>query len=226
MTATISHKNKLGAGFYTAPDIARFLGLPRAKVTRYLKNYWDDRLGNGLFNETYSWQTENLKTKAVNFYVLIELHTFFKLQELGVSTKKILTARETIAKDFNVQYPFASSNILSDGKGIWFKYMDNLVDADGSRQTNFQEFLIDFLQKIDFDGDLMAERFYPAGKDKKVVIDPRHQFGQPVISGTNLNTEVVFNMFESGEPVAMICHLYDISEAETWDAIHFHQKAA
>jgi len=226
MSTTILHKNELGAGFYTAPEIARLLGFPRAKVSRYLKQYWDERLGSQIFNDTYSWQLNNQKTKAVNFYVLIELHTFFSLQELGVSTRKILEAREQISKETGLQYPFASSELMTDGKKILYRFKDSLINADGTRQTNFEEILRDFLQKVDFNGEKIVQRFFPSGKDKKVVIDPHHQFGQPVILGTNLNTEVVFNMYQSGESVKIISALYDITDREAWDAINFHQKAA
>ena len=76
----IAHKNELGSGFYTVPDISRLLGFSQDKVRRYLNDYWDDRLGRKLFSDTYTWSADN-RTKAVNFYVLIELYTFFKLQQ-------------------------------------------------------------------------------------------------------------------------------------------------
>ncbi len=88
MKTEVFYKNVLGSGIYTIPDISRLLGFPQPKVRRYLNDYWDERLGKKLFNETYSWSTRN-NIKAVNFYTLIELHTFFHLQELGVSTKEI-----------------------------------------------------------------------------------------------------------------------------------------
>ena len=54
LTTTILHKNELGYGFYTYADIAQLLGLPRAKVNRYLSAYWNERLGKSLFNEDFS----------------------------------------------------------------------------------------------------------------------------------------------------------------------------
>src|SRR6478609_9151575 len=94
-------KQELGCGIYTIPDISKLLQLPKAKVRRYLSEYWDERLGKKLFNETYSWSVGN-NIKAVNFYVLIELYTCFHLQELGVSPKQILKSRTAIAKDLQI----------------------------------------------------------------------------------------------------------------------------
>lgn len=53
MAVTALHKHQLGSGIYTISDISRLLRFPKAKVRRYLKDYWDERLGKKLFNETY-----------------------------------------------------------------------------------------------------------------------------------------------------------------------------
>lgn len=225
MSAISLHKQQLGTGIYTIPDISKLLGLPQHKVRRYLNEYWDERLGKRLFNETYSWSTGN-NVKAVNFFTLIELYTCFHLQELGVSTRQILKSRASIAKDLQIAYPFASAKLLSDGKRIWYEFKDSIVKADGSRQTDFVEFIRNFANKIDFNANKVAERFWPAGKQSSVVVDPHHQFGQPIIEGTNINTEVIYSMYESGEPVSSIGILYDITEKDIKDVIRFYKKAA
>lgn len=223
---TIRHKNQLGHGIYTAPDIARLLGLPRPKVTRYLKKYWEGKLGQSTFGDNYSWQSENGKTKAVNFYVLIELHTFFQLQDLGVKPRTILAARQTIANETGLNYPFATSDILSDGRKIWYQLEDAIINADRTRQTNFIAIIEQFAKKIDFDGNHKAQKFFPQGRNSEVVVNPHHQFGQPVIDGTNINVENLYLMYQSGETVEFISHLYDLNTKSVTDAINFYKSAA
>lgn len=225
MSTTVFNKQQLGAGIYTISDISQLLDIPQSKVGRYLNKYWDERLGRKLFNETYSWSINN-NVKAVNFYTLIELFTCFYLQEQGVSPKQILQSREAMSKDLNVPYPFATANLLTDGRRIWYEFKDCIISADGSRQTNFVEFIKSFAEKIEFNSDKIAKRFYPAGKESIIVVDPHHQFGQPIIDGTNINTELIFSMFESGEPINTIGILYDITEKEVKDVIRFYNKAA
>ena len=225
MSTTNFHKRQLGSGIYTIPDISKLLGIPQAKVRRYLNEYWDDRLGKKLFNQTYSWSADN-KIKAVNFYTLIELYTCFHLQEMGVSTYQVLKSRTAMSKELNSPYPFASSKLLTDGKKIWYEFKDSIVKADGSRQTDFVEFIKKFAGKIDFNSQKIAERFYPATKNSSIVVDPHHQFGQPTIDGTNINSEVIFSMHESGEPINAISILYDLTAKQVNDAITFHKKLA
>ena len=226
MTTTIAHKNELGYGIYTSSDIAKLLGIPQRKVTHYLKSYWDDRLGKELFNDSYSWQSENGKAKAVNFYVLIELYVCFKLQEFGVKPKRILEARENIAKETKTQYPFATSKVLSDKRKIWYEFEDSIIDADGTRQTNFETIIKDYVKNIDFDKQEQAIKFYPNGRSSRIVINPHNQFGQPIIEGTNINAETIYSMYKSGEPIEFIKNLYDLNIESVNDAILFYQNAA
>lgn len=225
MLAATFHKKQLGSGIYTIPDISNFLSIPKYKVRRYLNEYWNERSGKKFFNETYSWSVDN-KIKAVNFYTLIELYTCFHLQSLGVSPKEILKSRTAIIKDLNIPYPFASDKILSDGKKIWFEFKDSIVKADGSKQTEFIEFIREFANKIEFNSSKIAEKFWPAGKQSDVVINPHNQFGQPILNGTNINAEVIYSMYESGEPIDAIGILYDITSKQVKDAISFYTKSA
>lgn len=225
MEAVITHKKELGSGIYTVADISILLDLPKKKVRKYLDDYWDDRLGMKLFNETYSWSAEN-NIKAVNFYTLIELFTCFQLQELGVSPRQVLQSREAMAKDLNVPYPFATSKLLSDGRKIWYEFKDAIVNADGSKQTGFVQFINSLAEKVDFNTDSLAEKFWPAGKGNAIVVDPHHQFGQPTIEGTNIGAEVIYSMYESGEQLNTIGVLYDLTEKEVKDVIAFYTKAA
>lgn len=78
---------------------------------------------------------------------------------------------------------------------------------------------------IEFNSNKVAERFWPAGKQSSIIVDPHHQFGQPVIEGTNINAELIFSMFESGEQVHAIEILYDITEKEIRDVIRFYKTA-
>jgi uncharacterized protein (DUF433 family) len=225
MIAATLHKKQLGSGIYTIPDISKLLDLPQAKVRRYLNEYWDERLGKKFFNETYSWSIGN-NIKAVNFYTLIELYTCFHLQELGVSIKQILKSRNAIAKDLHMPYPFANAKLLSDGKKIWYEFKDSIVKADGSKQTDFVEFIREFADKIDFNSHKIAEKFWPAGKNSNIVVNPRHQFGQPIIEGTNINAEVIYSMYESGEPIDSLSIIYDLTSKQVNDAILFYKKSA
>jgi uncharacterized protein (DUF433 family) len=225
MAAVNLRKKQLGTGIYTIPDISQLLNIPKAKVRRYLNEYLDEDFAKKFFNESYSWSNDN-QFKAVNFHALIELYTCFQLKDLGVSTQSIFKSRTAISKDLNTAYPFANAKLLSDGNKIWYEFEDSIIKADGSKQITFAQIIRSFASKVEFDSNKIAERFWPAGKEKSIVVDPHHQFGQPVIVGTNVNTQTIFSMYESGEPVEAIGILYGLTQKQISDVLHFYKSVA
>lgn len=57
------------------------------------------------------------------------------------------------------------------------------------------------------------------GKDKKIIVDPHHQFGQHVIEDTNILAETIFDLYQAGESPAFISRLYQLKEEDVKDAI-------
>jgi len=215
-------KTELGSGIYTIPDIGLILGIPLYKIRRYLKKYWDEGIGKKLFNDKYSWEFQNNR-KVVNFQVLIEFYIFFEFQQKGVNTKKIVKAREAMAKEFNTPYPFANRKFLTDGNSIWYYLKDDVINADLSKQTNLVGIIESLAEKIEFNGD-MAQKIFPLGKEHNVVVSPHNQFGQPVINKTNIVTDTIYSMFKAGEKKETLSMLYDISTEQINDVIEFHSK--
>lgn len=213
---TTDYHHKLGAGIYSIPDAAFILRLPTAKVRRWMNEFWDLRMAEN--NNKYSWGEG--RDKATNFYTLMEFYVFYQLRELNVSTRRILTAHEAIANQLNTPYPFATSKMLTDGKSILFTMEDGtVVEADRTKQAAFKELIESFCKKIEFSESEIAERFYQMGKGKKIIVDPHHQFGQPVIEDTNILAETIFNLYQAGESPEFISRLYQLKEEEVKDAI-------
>jgi len=210
-----------GTGIYTTPEVASILGLPRQKVKRWLNEYW-----NGLFNEARYSEGVGLE-QVTNFHTLIEFFTFYQLREKGISAQKIIKAHNVLAKLLKTYYPFATSNILTDGKKVLFTgEIGEIIKADESLQIYINQVIEPFCQRIEFDKNKLAQRFFPLGKEHDVIIDPRRKFGQPVVGNTNILTETVYNLFRANEPVEVIANLYDLSIDQINDAIQFHRRNA
>lgn len=224
MNLSAAH-SKLGEGIYSVSDISFLLKLPKHKVRRWLNDFWDSRLAKK-YNQTYSWGQG--RDQATNFYTLIEFYVFYSLRENGVSQKKIFEAHEIIARQLNTPYPFASAKLLTDGKSILYSLDDGTtVKADKTRQIALKQIIESFCKKIEFSGSSLAEKYYPLGRNKPIVVDPHHQLGQPVVEKTNVLAETIYNMHSAGETNQFLSRLYDISIREVQAAISlFHNKAA
>lgn len=215
---------QLGKGIYTIPEVAFILKLPVAKVRRWMVEFWDNKLA-AKYNAIYS--NGNGKDKVTNFYTLIEFYVFYQLRELNVSTNRIFAAHQDMSEQLDSPYPFASSKVLSDGRSILFMLDDGtVVNADKSPQIALKQIIEQFCKKIEFSSSDVAERFYPLGKEKHIIVDPHHQFGQPVIEKTNILAQTLFDLYKSGESKKFLSKLYDLSENDIDDALELFNKSA
>lgn len=227
MKPNFENSPQLGRGIYTIPDIAILLGIPYYKANRWLNEYWDRRLANP-FSDQYSW-TDG-KAKAVGFHTLIELYTFFQLSNAGVKTQVILEAHKMLSEKYNTAFPFATSpiidNMFTDGKKVFFKENENIIcTLDYSLQLNL-DFVKLFFKKLDFGDEDLANRLWPLGKQHHIVIDPSHQFGQPIINGTNIMPSTIYQLIEAGEPTEFIGALYDLNKKQIEDAVNYCKLVA
>ena len=69
-----------------------------------------------------------------------------------------------------------------------------------------------------------AARYWPLGKDKAVVIDPRHSFGQAIDSETSVPTKALYGMYKGGESVEIIGSWYNVKRQSVLDAIDFERS--
>ena len=176
----------------------------------------------------YSWDVD--LTKAINFHTLIELFTFFQLSQAGVRSKELLCAHEILAQQYRTYYPFATKNILAglrtEGKKVLFEQKNgSIYSVDFTLQFKLN-FIKEFFKNLDFNADSLAVRFWPMGKVSAIVCDPHHQFGQPTVTGTNIQSEALYRMYLAKEPINFIAALYELSPEKVNNAIEFHKSAA
>lgn len=225
MDTVFENKLSLGNGIYTVREMARILRLPYGKVHRWLNKYWDGELGKA-FEGNYSWRVE--KTQAVGFHTLVEFYILVQLAEAGVKTREVLKAHVELSEDLDTPFPFAQKEVLekmkTDGKKIFLTTDGITCTLDGTRQLNMS-FIRLFLKNLEFDEELMASRFWPLGKEKSILVDPKRKFGHPVVGKSNIYPETIYNLYKAGEPVNFIAFTYEISEEEVRHAIEYCEAA-
>jgi uncharacterized protein (DUF433 family) len=219
---------RIGEGIYLVKDVSKILHLEYQKVYRWIVGYWSGNLDENI-NYTFG-ENDN---RAINFYSLIEFYTFFKLREKGVSSTEIRRLHTELSRLLKTKYPFAIAQdyFVENRKTpktkktfVYYTYLNSLIKFDTKKQFSLG-FMEKFLERIEFDENNLARRFYPLLHSKNVVVDPKHQFGQPVITGTNIKTQTLFNLYKGGESVEIISSLYNISIEKVRDAISFQTAA-
>lgn len=219
------NKPKLGLGIYTASEISKILRVPYNRVYVWMNKYWDEKLG-GSYGSKYSWEQNG--TRAVSFHTFIEFYVMMRFSESGVKPKQVLHAHSELLKMYNTAFPFATKDVLkgikSDGRHIFLETKNGILELNGTKQFNLDLIRIFFIN-LEFDKENLAVRFWPIGKEKSIIIDPKRRFGHPLIDRKNIFPEIIFNHYKAGDPIPYIAHVYQISEDEVNHAIEYCEVA-
>lgn len=209
---------KLGTGVFTLSDVSEILRIDYRRVYDWWKKYW---------STTKNTSVQFPKEIRLDFNNLVEFLVLKSLVDAGVRPGKIFTAHDVLAGLLSTNTPFAKKSVLdaikTDGKQLYFEMKDQILSLDSSGQFNLS-IIQAYIDNIEFlDG--IADRFWPLGRASSVVIDPKIQFGQPTVSGTRIQSEVLYKMHEAGESPGKIAFMYDLRIEQVKDAITYHEAA-
>ncbi len=222
----------LSAGVYTLPDAARLLQLPVSRLRSWVS-------GTAISDEDAAGHNRRLpagklshrgegRGRHFGFLTLIELFVIGHLREQGISMKKLRDARDELEERFNTPHPFALHGLITDGRSLLYNLGDDvLLELGENGQTAFRQVLEQFCQCLEFDEiTQLVSRFYPAGRESAVVVDPRHGFGRPIIMGTNIATEAIASLVRGGDVIEDIAADFSLSPEQVADAWHFESRMA
>ena len=202
---------------YSVEDIATILNLPETQVKQWLREYMKGQIAPDA--------PETEPDLITDFHTLIEFYTFYQLRAQGVWPSKINNAREILADMLHTNYPFATANILTDGKSVFYNAeIGELIQADQTLQLTIQQVVEPFCKRIEFGDDSLAIKLYPLGREAAIQIDPARQSGRPVVGDTEVLSQSVFDFFLRGNSVSVVAERFNITEKEVEDVIVFHEK--
>lgn len=226
MSATLHSTPRLNQGAYLISDAARILQLPAATLRSWMNGRSGEEFRHFPAGEFQSHGRG--ADRHFGFHTLIELFTIAQLRQRSVSMATIRAARSELIARFNTPHPFALGGLMTSGRSL-LKALDEdcLLELGKNGQVAFSKVLEPFCASLDFDqASSLANRYFPLGRDKPVVVDPRHGFGRPVIEGTNIATEAIMSLLRGGETVEDVAESYQIAKEAVLAAKAFEQQAA
>lgn len=123
-----------------------------------------------------------------NFADLISLFVVRQLLNEGVKARNIRIAEEYLRRKWHAERPFLrGGDLRTDGKHIWVDgdvIPGQIESADQWGQQALLEPIRASLRRVHYDDGSAAYWMPTAG----VLVDPRVQFGEPVVAGTRLPT--------------------------------------
>lgn len=224
----------LGIGLYTVTEASRLTGVSPSRIRRWVAGYDYTYRGKTRHSESvWSPQVPEVDGRVgLGFLDLIEVQFICALRDRGASWKTIRQAAESARKEFKSAHPFATRRFLirTDGK----KFFGHVIAGRRGRKLMdlaTREFVMEnlvsqsFVKSLDFDHGQVA-RWWPMGRDRLVVIDPKRSFGQPIVMEKGVPTLVLADAYKAENSIKSVALWYNLSENSVKDAVEYEQQLA
>jgi uncharacterized protein (DUF433 family) len=229
VTKSIDHL--LNLGIYTPFEASQLTGVSVWCIRRWLRGY-RFKVKEGTHHSPPVWKSdidpiEN--TSALSFHDMLEVRFVSAFLAKGVSWPNIRKAHERAAQLFEESHPFSKNRFQTDGHGIFVELYENTGDSKvlelAHSQQVFAEFVKPFFKDLEFSKDDQLLTWWPLGKDRLIVLDPRRSFGQPIVSKHGVPARALSAAAKKSN-VKEVARWYEVSEQEVKDAVEFEQRQA
>ena len=221
----------LTIGLYTAPEAAELTGIEVQRIRRWLLGYRRGTAGKEIWSEPL-WAPEVPRTARdveLSFRDLIELRFVAQFVRAGLSLHTIRRALAISREMTGVERPFSTARFRTDGRTVFLQVSreveePTLIDLLRS-QYAFNRVVEPSFRNVDYDGEI-PERWWPMSHRSNVVVDPRRNFGHPILASYGVPTRALADAIAAEGSIAKVARIYDLPMAAVRDAIAFERRAA
>jgi len=225
----IAGEQLLTIGVYTLPEAARLTGVPIANIRRWTLGYSFVRDGQRRWSAPLvPPQLDAVEgVPAVSFLDLQELRLLHMFRSRGASWQTLRAAHDRAKAIIGHRHPFATGRFKSAGREILSEVVlsesDRAFENIVSRQLVFRKFIAPYLRGLEFDDDIVI-RWYPR-RDRRVIIDPTRNFGQPVVR-EGVPTGILARSFRTEKSMERVARWYDVDSSSVRAAVEFERRLA
>ncbi|MEY2526579.1 MAG: hypothetical protein QOE73_1350 [Verrucomicrobiota bacterium] len=220
----------LNTGLYTVPEAARLTRVSVGMVRRWIKGY-DFKSGERVRHSDAVWQGElqPMDNKlALSFRDLLELRFVDAFIRAGVSWRTMRRAHAKAQHQLQTTHPFCSNRISTDGRSILLRQGEE--DSDRALvnlvtdQAEFSRIVETFLKELEFSGSDII--WWPLGKERQIVVDPKRNFGQPTVARSGVPSQVLARSVKANASQEVVARWYEVQPEEIRDAVEFEGSLA
>lgn len=220
----------LGAGLYAPNEVARFTGIPASKISRWF-------MGHVATGKQYeSLWTPSLKTEDGRLYLsfrdLTEVRVADAFIKRGLSPQKIRRAIQLAQIELGDSRPLSSARFKTDGRTIFLQIANE--EGDGERdylldlfksQLAFKRIIEPSLKGVDFT-DSAPSKWWIAGRDRHILLDPTRSFGRPIEEDSCVPTAILANAFRAEGSISSAARAYEVPTSSVRRAVEFEKRFA
>ncbi len=223
----------LDVPIYSVPAAGRFVGLNAARVRRWLKGYpfsYSDRQGaerSGHSPPVVPGHQYEGRFYA-SFLHLMDLLFVKEFLARGLSLQRIRGLLQEL-REVTGGLHFASRRLYTRGQRVFLQLEAELsLELCSGGQTTIPKFVEMICKQIHFsDTSDWAEKWYPPGHGRIIILDPKVCFGSPTIAGHRITTSTVYEAYlAEDQDDRAVCDWMNVAPREVRAAVRFEQSLA
>jgi uncharacterized protein (DUF433 family) len=185
--------NLIGLGLYTPAEAERLTGIRSSKIIRWLRGH---EVSGSKYEALWLPQIDLQDGHVyLGFRDLMEVRVANAFISRGLSAQKVRRAIHLARELVGEERPLSTARFRTDGHTVFLQVANEegdhkLIDLFRS-QFGFREIIEQSLTNLEMDDGGIPARWWPAGRAKKILVDPTRSFGQPIEA-------------ESGVPAAVL----------------------
>jgi uncharacterized protein (DUF433 family) len=170
-------------------------------------------------------------SKALGFRDLIEIQFVDHFRKTGLSLRSIRGIIGAATELVEASYPLSTVKFKTDGKRVLAEVLEDqdrrLVFDLRTGQLLFSFYWDKLYDALEYSAYDELLRWWPLGKDRRVLVDPKRNFGQP-ITPEGVPTLVLMNAFRAEGLIESVASWYKVEPESVRDAVDFehHLQAA
>jgi uncharacterized protein (DUF433 family) len=171
---------------------------------------------------------EKEEVPRLSFIDLAEIIVVSRFRQKGVKLSTLRDAHEYARELLRIDYPFAHMNLKTDGVNVLADYEErhpkaSLLALNKRGQLTLPQEVIKALELFDYEAEFAA-RWFPAGKEIPIVVDPRYSAGLPSIPKRRLPISILYNRWKGGESIRYLSSDYALPKHVVEEALRYAEK--
>ena len=201
-------------------------GVTRGTSRRWLKGYHYKGVDEERIDQPPVTLRDDPAAPGVSFTDLVEVAAIGRLKSRGFNLRDIRGIVTAAQEILGVPRPLTSETFKISGRDAFVAAEGHLINVSTTRrQTAWESVLAPFLETLEYE-QLLARRWWPLGDDKAILIDPSYAFGLPVVAGSSVRTEIIFERFSVDETREEIADDFRLTAEQVDNALRFEVNRA
>ena len=204
------HLNNVGRGVYTLAEASLLTAVNRHRISRWTRGYTFTHDGTRqTMPAIIGREPDSPESPILTFADLIEIRFLDAFRHNGVSTKALRIAVQRAKELLGRHHPFSTQIFKSDGRTILAEITKETGDKVFLDIVNdqyvFEKVIASYLYSgLDFNELREPARWWPMGKNRAVVIDPRRSFGAPIVAKAGIPTKILKGAVDAEKSVEFV----------------------